>query len=1084
VLNYVLGWGIQLINKSKIVKDAQKFVTKGQLDKAIAEFSKIVAATPNDSNTHNTIGDLYLKLGNKAKAIESFKAAADVLNKDGFTLKAIALYKKVLNINPDQVDVLMLMGKLNAERGMLGNANENYLAAVNYFTKHGKRDRALEIYKILCNLNPKNIALAQKLADLYMSEGMEKEGISKFVDLADIKAQDGEFGEAKQFLDRIRQKASDRQDFMKVSSFINLKEGRVPEAIEELEKLRILDASDTKGMALLCDAYLHSGRYEEAAELADELLENDPGNAEYRKKLIDIHIKSGDFAAAWEQYRDQVEIYIDKKEYNKAQKLIQEYLEHNKDSIEARQVLADMYASIGREDKISELHQEMAEIYANDGDTEKAYNIYSKLLEHDPDNQNYKTAIANLGQTEAAAPPVVETGAEPQAEVHTEEHAPEAGPPGQFDVSLSDITEQPHETIEEEVGFPSAPLDMPSEETSETEEAPGEGFLGLGAEEPPVEEPATETVEEEGSGFETGFGETGNVYDLSEMPEELPPLDFGTDAGSDLGDLVNEAAPEAGVYEIDEEAAGIEGLDIFGVQEEEKTAFEDEPVQPETPEVVIGDFARTDIEEPEGFPETGGHEESEAPEAHAYQDVSSLEESLTEADVYIKYGLYPKAYEVLGALDSMYPGNPDIQARFIDICKSQNDMDGFVERSLQLASILKSKGLDDEADEIIANAVAMDPDDERLRLYTRSSEGPEVEADTGEEDLVHADAGKLAEHTARHDDTGISPGSVGFLEELAEADFYANQGLNPEAMAIYRRLLTADPENDSIREKYNSLLEAGTVAEHEAPEATAAEEAVEEFDNEMDAAFSEINLETEQGFEPQAEDIVELEPVEEAAEAKPEAPAEPEIEVLSAEEPASGEDEDFFDLAAELREEMGTDIISPSINHSSIEDNNLDAVFQEFRRGVNEQLDSEDYETHYNLGIAYKEMGMIDEALTEFIEASNDASRALECSSMIGLCHLEKGEYKKAIEHFKKGLEVKGRDREEYFGLRYDMATAYELSGDPASAFSEIDEIFRVDQEFRDVKKRHQRLSKSASTQDDAAQAKDAKTRKSRVSYL
>jgi len=1102
VVNYVLGRGIKLINKSKIVKDAQKFVAKGQLDKAIAEFRKITAVTPNDSNTHNTIGDLYLKIGNKEKAIEAFKAAADVLNKDGFTLKAIALYKKVLNINPHQVDVLMLMGKLNAERGMLGNANENYLAAINHFTKQGKRDRALEIYKILCNLNPKNVALAQKLADLYMSEGMEREGISKFIELADIKAQDGELAEAKQFLDRVKQKSSDRQDFMKVSAFISLKEGRVPEAIEELERLRTMDAGDTKGLSLLCDAYLHAGRYEEAAELADELLENEPGNADYRKKLIEIYIKSGDFTAAWEHYRDQVETHIDKKEYNRAQKLIQEYLEHNRDSIEARQLLADMYSSIGREDRIAELHQEMAEIYAKNGETEKAYNIYNKLLEKDPDNHNYKTAIANLGQAEAPANMPEEVS---QAQAQSLEEQPESimeeetygetiqeeEPSVQLEDSFPGITGETPEPMETDhtedmgEGLVGLPSNMFSSEQFEVNEETGEGFPGVGEEVPAAEEQMFGPPEEAGdTGFDAGFGETGPVYDLSEAPDELPPLDFAQEADADLGDLMPESESGSGTYEITEDAAGIEGLDIFGEQEEGRTVFEESPSPSEQSAEDIGVFSGGMAGETEGFPGTVIPSESAEVEEQAMQDVSSLDESLTEVDVYIKYGLYPKAYEVLGALDSMYPGNPDIQTRFIDICKSQNDMDGFVERSLQLASIYKSRGMDDEADEIINKAAGLNPDDERLRLYTESG-GSMAEHD------VHMGTSSFDEHLARHEETTVSPGSVGFLEELAEADFYANQGLNQDAIAIYRRLLAADPENDDIRDKYNALLEFKAEQEISAAEtaeepaaAVAEEEPVGQHDNEMDAAFSEIDLETEERFEPQEPADVagtaEIEPELQAAEEVAELPVEPESEELE----IAGDEEGFFDLAAELRDEMGSDIITPTASQSSFEDNNLDAIFQEFRRGVNEQLDSEDYETHYNLGIAYKEMGMIDEALTEFLEASNDKSRALECASMIGLCHLEKGEYKKAIEHFRKGLEIKGRDKEEYFGLKYDMATAYELSGDTASAFAAIDEIFRENQEFREVKKRHQRLSKSAADQSEAAQAKDAKARKSRVSYL
>ena len=84
----------------------------------------------------------------------------------------------------------------------------------------------------------------------------------------------------------------------------------------------------------------------------------------------------------------------------------------------------------------------------------------------------------------------------------------------------------------------------------------------------------------------------------------------------------------------------------------------------------------------------------------------------------------------------------------------------------------------------------------------------------------------------------------------------------------------------------------------------------------------------------------------------------------------------------------------------------LEEIFREFKKGVEQQLSAEDYETHYNLGIAYKEMGLVDEAIGEFQLASKDAARAVECCSMLGHCFLEKGMPQLAIKWFRKGLEA------------------------------------------------------------------------------
>jgi tetratricopeptide (TPR) repeat protein len=178
--------------------------------------------------------------------------------------------------------------------------------------------------------------------------------------------------------------------------------------------------------------------------------------------------------------------------------------------------------------------------------------------------------------------------------------------------------------------------------------------------------------------------------------------------------------------------------------------------------------------------------------------------------------------------------------------------------------------------------------------------------------------------------------------------------------------------------------------------------------------------------------------------------------------PARAAESDFIDLASELSEEIfGT--------HSAMEeeepepegpltDPGLDQIFREFRKGVEKQLGAEDYDTRYNLGIAYKEMGLLDEAIAEFQLAAKDEVRSLECCSMLGLCFMEKGMPDIAIKWFSKGLAIPGRREEEYHGLRYDLAQAYEAAGQPERALELYMEIFRENIKFRDVQERVKEL--------------------------
>jgi tetratricopeptide (TPR) repeat protein len=96
-------------------------------------------------------------------------------------------------------------------------------------------------------------------------------------------------------------------------------------------------------------------------------------------------------------------------------------------------------------------------------------------------------------------------------------------------------------------------------------------------------------------------------------------------------------------------------------------------------------------------------------------------------------------------------------------------------------------------------------------------------------------------------------------------------------------------------------------------------------------------------------------------------------------------------------------------------------------------------------------MGLIDEAIAEFQLAAKDENRMLECSSMLGICFMEKGMPKLAVKWFDKGLKAPGRSEEEYSALRYDLATAHEAAGEAEAALTLFTDLYGQDANFRDV---------------------------------
>jgi tetratricopeptide (TPR) repeat protein len=138
-------------------------------------------------------------------------------------------------------------------------------------------------------------------------------------------------------------------------------------------------------------------------------------------------------------------------------------------------------------------------------------------------------------------------------------------------------------------------------------------------------------------------------------------------------------------------------------------------------------------------------------------------------------------------------------------------------------------------------------------------------------------------------------------------------------------------------------------------------------------------------------------------------------------------------------------------------DAGLAELFEEFRAAEEENTSQEDFETHYNMGTAYKEMDLMDEAVQEFQTAVNlvkpgdGTSRFLQCCNLLGHCFMQKNMPEAAVMWFKKGLSAAGHTEDEYQALRYELASAYEQLGDLKQAREFYTEVYGVDVSYREV---------------------------------
>lgn len=153
-------------------------------------------------------------------------------------------------------------------------------------------------------------------------------------------------------------------------------------------------------------------------------------------------------------------------------------------------------------------------------------------------------------------------------------------------------------------------------------------------------------------------------------------------------------------------------------------------------------------------------------------------------------------------------------------------------------------------------------------------------------------------------------------------------------------------------------------------------------------------------------------------------------------------------------------------------DPGLAAIFDEFRTAVEEedaQVDG-DYETHYNLGLAYKEMDLLDEAVEEFqvatsLVAPRDGTpRYLQCCNLLGHCFMQKDMGRLAVMWFNRGLDAPGHTEDEYQALRFELGGAYEQIGDLDKAIDVFSEVYGVNVSYRGVSEKLRELQSLKAT--------------------
>jgi tetratricopeptide (TPR) repeat protein len=280
------------IDRGDTLRNAEKLVRQGKLDQAIAEYVRVVADQPRDWNTGNTLGDLYLKVGQVDKAIDQFVRTADGLSEAGFLPRAAALYKKVLKIKPDHERALLQAAEAAASQGLLVDARGYLKTLMEQRRGRGDQRGLAEIAIRLAALDPADftarLAGARARADIKDVDG----AVRDFKDIARELIAGGRRADG---FEALREAAALRPD----DAAIREQLFTLYLAAGDLEHARqsAVTPEQLKTVAARLEA---GGRIDQALAALTQAGRLDPADRDLRAQIGRLHVECGDYAAAAE----------------------------------------------------------------------------------------------------------------------------------------------------------------------------------------------------------------------------------------------------------------------------------------------------------------------------------------------------------------------------------------------------------------------------------------------------------------------------------------------------------------------------------------------------------------------------------------------------------------------------------------------------------------------------------------------------------------------------------------------------------------------------------------------------------------
>jgi tetratricopeptide (TPR) repeat protein len=1052
-------------NKSKFVEAAQKLLNQGKVAQAIAEYQQILKYEPRDQVTLMTIGELYIRQGETIQAIDYFERLAQLFVSDGFLTKAIAVYKRIAKLAPEEIRPLEKLADLYVQQGVMSEARPLFLQLAELHLKNNRQPEAVSLLKKLLSAEPDNLRIQIRLADLYQAMGQSGEALDTYVSAAQRALARGDHAECEKLADKALQLNAKQLDALIVKARAFSTVGNVAKASEILEKVPDLEKGGEPA-ELLLDLYLKNAKWDEATALALKIFACDAKNFGATQKTTEVLMESGQAERAM-SLLSRIRIpMIDAGEHEAVAHLLTELSTRLPGRLEPMEWLVDTYGRTSDSFRMPDALANLGDALRAAGKLDRAKEVFQQLVDREPESEPAKRklndVLKKLGVVvEDAAPPA-------DIVVVTEDLQPEL-PKAEAPKIRPDLEpeKKPAAAESAESSHPEAELDEDTQKFIAQSLTDVDLFASYGLTQKaiglleailrraPTHTPTLEKLLD----FVLGAGDDRRTAELAAQLEHIHASRGDARSSERFGELRRRFQRAAGLND-DEIAAAVaaampQPVETVPVEELHVPEAATEPAELAIPAVEAAAHteqapqAAVEMEIPETqIVEEVPAEAPAAPEPAAEAEPEEVDLSAEWASL-LEETKEPEAAAAIPQATA--PQAPPVHAAPADAVEE-----------FEIPELV--------AEEVKAEDLPAGPEPSEPLVAAHPETAPTefaVPAASAEEpddwSSLLADVGARAEHAVPAEGTTPAEDEIGQLHE--------------------ERLPEEETTALPIPEHAEIASEAYEPAPVE-PQAAVPEAPAPQPELELDQEF-ELVLEQEEVI-PAHEMLSQIPPPTPPQHAENFAPVEPREKTLAEPVPSHMFSSDQFlsDLAKEI-DELGLDQLTPAMSKpnepvqtatpaketvaANTESGPLKEVFDEFRAELGEMgAEDEDLETHYNLGVAFREMGLLEEAIGEFqkVAKANDRGKAfryaMQCSTLLGLAFMEKGQPDIAAIWYERALTTPGLDSESKLALRYDLGVAQESAGDLEAALKSFSQVYAVNIDYRDVAERIASLQKPA----------------------